>query len=136
MAFNSIAIIDLTQETLMEDNPADKGKIIITTEEELKAFDMVKGILLKANMDITNADYSDRVSYFGVYNRNINGWFVRFVLDQQPTLAMIRLEYTIAKEVPSDLKLQPLASKGITKIFIDSLNDMAKLEPFILKAFA
>jgi hypothetical protein len=131
----STAIIDLTQETLMEENPVDKGKLIVTTEEELKAFDMVKGLLLNDNKDITNVDYSDRVSYFGIYNRNINGWFVRFVLDQQPTLVMIRLEYTIAKEIPSDLKLQPLTSKGITKIFIESLNDMNKLEPFILKAF-
>ena len=60
---------------------------------------------------------------------------MRFILDQQPTLAMIRLEYTLAKEIPSDLKMQPLNSKGITKVFIDSLDDMDKLEPFILKAF-
>jgi len=91
--------------------------------------------LSKAHKDISSVDYKDTVSYFGIYNRNVNGWFVRFILDQQPILVMIRLEYTLAKEIPSDLKIQPLKSKGITKVFIDSLKDMDKLEPFILKAF-
>lgn len=129
------AITDLTQESLVDEANEEKSKVIITTDEELKAFEMTKELLLKAHKDISNIDYKDTVSYFGIYNRNVNGWFVRFVLDQQPTLAMIRLEYTLAKEISSDLKLQPLNSKGITKVFIDSLDDMDKLEPFILKAF-
>lgn len=129
------AITDLTQESLVDETNEEKAKIIVTTDEELKAFEMTKELLKKAHKDISNIDYKDTVSYFGIYNRNVNGWFVRFVLDQQPTLAMIRLEYTLAKEILSDLKLQPLNSKGITKVFIDSLDDMDKLEPFILKAF-
>ncbi len=129
------AITDLTQESLVDETNEEKLKVIITTDEELKAFEMTKELLAKAHKDISSVDYKDTVSYFGIYNRNVNGWFVRFVLDQQPTLAMIRLEYTLAKEIPSDLKLQPLNSKGITKVFIDSLDDMNKLEPFILKAF-
>lgn len=130
------AITDLTQETLInEESLSQKNKTIITTKEELSALELVKTILTKANKDISNINYKDTVSYFGIYNRNVNGWFVRFVLDQQPTLVMIRLEYSKAKEIPSDLKLQPLNSKGITKIFIESLKDIDKLEPFILKAF-
>lgn len=126
---------DLTQESLVDESSEEKAKIIVTTDEELRAFEMTKELLKKAHKDISNIDYKDTVSYFGIYNRNVNGWFVRFILDRQPTLAMVRLEYTIAKEISSNLKLQPLNSKGITKIFIDSLADMAKLEPFILKAF-
>ena len=129
------AITDLTQETITDEVIVKKEKGVITTEDELKAFEMVKDLLANADKDISDVDYKDTVSYFAMYKRNINGWFVRFVLDQQPTLVMIRLEYTIAKEIPSDLKLQPLNSKGITKVYIDSLNDMNKLEPFILKAF-
>lgn len=129
------AITDLTQESLVDESNEVKTKVIVTTDEELKAFEMTKELLKKAHKDISSVDYKDTVSYFGIYNRNVNGWFVRFVLDQQPTLAMIRLEYTLAKGIPSDLKLQPLNSKGITKVFIDSLDDMYKLEPFILKAF-
>lgn len=129
------AITDLTQETLVDESNEEKTKVIVTTDEELKAFEMTKELLKKAHKDISSVDYKDTVSYFGIYNRNVNGWFVRFVLDQQPILAMIRLEYTLAKEIPSDLKLQPLNSKGITKVYIDSLDDMDKLEPFVLKAF-
>lgn len=129
------AITDLTQETLVNDTNEENTKVIVTTEEELKAFELTKNILKKANKDISDVNYKDTVSYFGIHNRNVNGWFVRFILDQQPTLAMIRLEYTFAKEIPTDLKLQPLTSKRITKIFINSLDDIDKLEPFILKAF-
>ena len=129
------AITDLTQETVVDENTEEKSKNIITTQEELKAFEMVKSMLVQAGKDISSIDSKDTISYFGIHNRNVNGWFVRFILDQQPTLAMIRLEYTLAKEIPSDLKLQPLKSKGITKVFIDSIDDIKKLEPFILKAF-
>ena len=129
------AITDLTQEALVEEVVDEKGKMIVTTEKELKAFEMTKALLVKANKDISNVDYKDTVSYFGIYNHNVNGWFVRFVLDQQPTLAMIRLEYTLAKEIPTDLKMQPLASKGITKVFIESVEEVKKLEPFILRSF-
>ncbi len=129
------AITDITQETIVDETVAEKEKNIVTTEEELKVFDMVKDILVKNGKDISDIGYKDTVSYFAIYNRNVNGWFVRFVLDQEPTWGMIRLEYTLAKEIPSELKMQPLTSKGITKVFIDSADDVKKLEAFILKAF-
>lgn len=129
------AITDMTQETIIEESSTEKEKVIITTDEELKAYEMVKDILVNADKDISEIGYKDTVSYFGIYKRNVNGWFVRFILDQQPNQVLIRLEYTNAKEILSDLKIQPLNSKGITKVFINSLADMSKLEPFILKAF-
>ena len=88
------AITDLTQESMVDETNEEKAKIIVTTDEELKAFEMTKELLKKAHKNISNIDYKDTVSYFGIYNRNVNGWFVRFVLDQPPTLVMIRLEYT------------------------------------------
>ena len=128
------AISDITQENTI-DEEEEKEKCIITTDEEINAFEQVKAMLKKANKDITHIGYKDTVSYFGIYNRNVNGWFVRFILDSEPTLAMIRLEYSFAKEIPSDLKLQPLTSKGITKVFIKSIEDIQKLEDFIIKSF-
>lgn len=129
------AITDITQETIVDESVEEKAKKIITTDEELKAFDMVKNILAKAGKDISDIDYKDTVSYFAIYKRNINGWFVRFILDLQPTLAMLNIEYTLVKDIPTELKIQPLASKGITKVFINSTDDINKLEAFILKAF-
>lgn len=129
------AVSDFTQETVIDETVQENSKVIITTEDELNSFDMVKDILVKAGKDISDVGYKDTVSYFGIYNRNVNGWFVRFILDHQPTLAMIRLEYSSAKEIPSDLKIQPVNSKGFVNIFIDSVDDIKKLEPFILKAF-
>lgn len=92
-------------------------------------------MLLKAHKDISNVGYKDTVLYFGIYNRNVNGWFVRFMLDKQPAMAMIRLEYKFAKEIHSGLKIKPVNSKGVINAYFDSINDMDKLEPFILKAF-
>lgn len=129
------AVTDITQETIVDEITEDKSKTIITTDNELKAFDMVKDILSKAGKDISDIDYKDIMSYFAIYKRNINGWFVRFILDLQPTLAMLNIEYTLVKDIPTELKIQPLTSKGITKVFIDSVDDITKLEQFILKAF-
>lgn len=129
------AITDITQETIVEESIEEKAKTIITTDEELKAFDMVKAILTKAGKDISDIKHKDTKSYFAIYKRNINGWFVRFILDLQPTLAMLNIEYTLVKDIPTKLKIQPLTSKGITKVFIDSVDDIKNLEQFILKAF-
>lgn len=129
------AITDITQEAMVDDVVIDKKSEIVTTDEELKAVDMVKKILLKNGKDISEVDWKDTRSYIAIYNRNINGWFVRFALDQQPMWGMLGLEYTLIKDIPSDLKMQPLASKGITKFFIESLDDINKLEAFIIKAF-
>lgn len=129
------AITDITQEAIVDDTLIDKSTDIVTTEEELKAVDMIKKILLKNGKDISDVDWKDTKSYIALYNRNINGWFVRFVLDQQPMWGMLGLEYSLIKDIPSELKLQPLASKGITKFTLDSLEDIDKLEEFIIKAF-
>jgi len=129
------AITDITQEAIVDDTLIDKSTDIVTTEEELKAVAMIKKILLKNGKDISDVDWKDTKSYIALYNRNINGWFVRFVLDQQPMWGMLGLEYSLIKDIPSELKLQPLASKGITKFTLDSLEDINKLEEFIIKAF-
>ena len=41
------AITDLTQESLVDEANEEKSKVIITTDEELKAFEMTKELLLK-----------------------------------------------------------------------------------------
>ena len=129
------AVTDITQENIVDELIEVKSKSIFTTNNELKAFEIVKSILSNANKDTSDVDYKDTKSYFAIYKRNINGWFVRFILDLQPTLAMLNIEYALVKDIPTELKIKPLTSKGITKVFIDSVDDIKKLESFILKAF-
>lgn len=129
------AVTDITQETNVDEATDETTKAIITTDDELKSFGIVKTMLSKAGKDISDIDYKDTRSYFAIYNRNINGWFVRFILDRQPTLAMLNIEYTLVKDIPTELKIQPMTGKGMTKVFIDSVDDIIKLETFILKAF-
>ncbi len=129
------AITDITQESIVDEQVTEKNKNIITTDEELQAYEAIKHMLIKAGKDISDVDYKDTESYFAIYNRNVNGWFVRFILNRQPTLAMIRLEYSLAKEIPTDLKIQHQKTKKFINVYFDSIKDIDRLEPFILKAF-
>ena len=60
-------------------NKVQKG--IITTENELKGFNIVKDILEKNNRDISEINYKDTTNYFSVYLRNTTRWIIRFNLD-------------------------------------------------------
>ncbi len=130
-------ITELSQELMSGDETDTTGRTrtIITTEDELKAFDYVKTILKDAHKDISNLSYKDTVSYFGVFNNNINGWFVRFILDKDPMIVMVNMPYSMLQSYHLEFKLQSLNSKGITNIFINNIDDIQKLKDIIVEAF-
>jgi hypothetical protein len=130
-------ITELSQELMTGDEAetTHHTKSIITTEDELKAYDQIKAILVDAQKDISNLSYKDTVSYFGIFNNNINGWFVRFIIDKDPMIVMVNMPYSILHSYHIEFKMQSLNSKGITKIFINNIDDIQNLKDIIVKAF-
>lgn len=93
--------------TLSEDNEdEDNDNTIVTTEEELESFYIVKTIL-RENIDTSKLVYKDTASYFGIlFENNVRKWICRFKLTPNVKVLML----------PSD--------NGIEKINLESLDNL------------
>lgn len=72
----------LPKEEEEEEEPILEGKRIVTTEEELEGFSIIKAILHEYVKDINKITYKDTISYFGVlYDNNTRKWICRLFFD-------------------------------------------------------
>ncbi len=111
-------------------------KDIITTEDELKCFEMVKKYLLDAGKNINEVSYKDTASYFGILNKNIFNWFVRINLNSQNKFIITRLTVDKVIQLASGFKVEP-APKGLgeSRIYINGADDLNKLDKLIVECF-
>lgn len=102
-----------TTNTIEED---EKERKIITTEEELESFFIVKS-LLRETIDISNVVYKDTESYFGIlYENNVRKWICRFKLTP-------------------NVKVLMLPNEGnVKKINLESLNDIYNYKDEIIES--
>ncbi|MGV1103808.1 type I restriction endonuclease [Clostridium perfringens] len=115
-------------------NKVQKG--IITTENELKGFNIVKDILEKNNRDISEINYKDTTNYFSVYLRNTTRWIIRFNLDASKKNVMTKLPVEYAKNICSNKEIEQ-APKGIgeSRVYINSIDELYDLEKYLVDAY-
>jgi len=118
------------------DEPAVK-KQIKTTEDELKGFEIVKSILLNSSRDVSGLQYNDTLAYFGMHIRNTFYWFIRTRVEGENKYLIIRLPLETARPLAGDYKLEsaPKGHGDSTRIYIENLDDLQKLDKLIIKAF-
>lgn len=100
---------DDTEESVekIEETTPEPVKKIITTEEEIQAFYIVRGILAGA-VDINNVAYRDTESYFGIlYQDNNRKPICRLNFDRKQKQILI-----------------PDENKNFTRYYIESMNDL------------
>lgn len=118
-----------------EDEPI-KRKSVVTTQDELQAFELIKNILIKNNRSVDNLNYKDTTSYFSLYMNTLNRWLIRINLDANNKNIMTKLSLdevtNLAHEFNTDV-----APKGIaeSRIYINSITDLNKLESVILACY-
>ena len=115
-------------------NKVHKG--IITTENELKGFNIVKDILEKNNRDISEINYKDTTNYFSVYLRNTTRWIIRFNLDASKKNVMTKLPVEYAKNICPNKEIEQ-APKGIgeSRVYINSIDELYDLEKYLVDAY-
>lgn len=115
-------------------NKVQKG--IITTENELKGFNIVKDILEKNNRDISEINYKDTTNYFSVYLRNTTRWIIRFNLDASKKNVMTKLPVEYAKNICLNKEIEQ-APKGIgeSRVYINSIDELYDLEKYLVDAY-
>lgn len=105
---------DEEPEEIVEEIPVSK---IITTEDEIQAFLIIKGILV-GTVDINDIVYRDTESYFGVlYKNNNRKPICRLKLDQKNKHIMI-----------------PDENKNFTRYSIESLNDIYNYKDLLINS--
>lgn len=111
-------------------------KGIITTEDELKGFEIVKKILEKNNRDISEVHYRDTTNYFSIYLKNTTKWIIRFNFDAGKKNVMTKLTVESAKGscLGFDVEQAP-RSVGESRVYINSVQDIERLEKYIIDAY-
>lgn len=124
-----------TTENEKEINELEK-KGIVTTEDELKGFEIVKDILKRNGRDISELNYKDTTTYFSIYLRNTKGWIVRINLDAGKKNIMTKLSVGNAiQNCPGYIVEQAPKSIGESRVYIESIDDIENLEKYILDAY-
>lgn len=138
----------VTEEQFSLGQPSDEAQIAkqtisqgnekkaVTTEEELASFELIKAILKRHGKDVSTVDAKDRLSYFAVYVRNMNHWFIRLSLHGTHKSLVTRLPLEKVQPLIHDLKAEP-APKGMgeSRIYINSVSDLEELEGLITASF-
>jgi hypothetical protein len=109
---------------------------IVTTEEELQSFEIIKKILNENGRDVENLKYKDTLNYFNVMNRVITKWFIRVNLDQTVKYIYTRLEPELVKELcPGFEVVEGIKSTCNSRVIIQDINDLLKMEKLIVACF-
>ena len=127
----------VNDEEIIEDNIEESNKKgIVTTENELKGFEIVKSILQKNNRDISEVNYRDTTNYFSIYLKNTTKWIIRFNLDAGKKNVMTKLTLESAKESCPNYEVeQAPRSVGESRVYIKSIDDLHDLEKYIVDAY-
>lgn len=128
---------DIPQSAEASPPPSDiGGKSVITTEEELESFAMIKKILEKNGKDVSELGGKDTTIYYGIFVKSVFRWFIRLNLDSANKQVITKLRVEEAQQLAKGFMVDQ-APKGIgeSRVYIDSHNDLARLEPLILACF-
>ncbi len=115
-----------------------EGSKIITTEEELEAFEKIKAIAETSTNFKLEVKYRDTISYFGLNLGKTTWWFLRLYISAQKKSIVTRLFVDEAQSLAPDFEVQDLSSSlgdAASKVTISDMNDLDKLAPLVLRCY-
>lgn len=111
---------------------------IVTTAEEIEAFEKIKAITQTSRSYNFELKYKDTTSYFGINIGKSTWWFLRLYLSSQKKSFIARLSVDEAKSLAPNFEVQEVtASLGdaTSKVIISSVSDFEKLTSLILRCY-
>ncbi|MEH1907202.1 type I restriction endonuclease [Nostoc sp.] len=111
---------------------------VVTTAEEIEAFEKIKAITQTSMSYNFELQYKDTASYFGINLGKSTWWFLRLYLSSQKKSFITRLNVDEVKSLASNFEVQEItASLGDTasKVIISSVSDFDKLTSLILRCY-
>ncbi|MCC5614166.1 restriction endonuclease subunit R [Nostoc sp. CHAB 5836] len=111
---------------------------LVTTAEEIEAFEKIKAITQTSRSYNFELQYKDTASYFGINLGKPTWWFLRLYLSSQKKSFITRLSVDEVKTLASNFEVQEVtASLGdaASKVIISSISDFDKLTSLILSCY-
>ncbi|MEH2460782.1 MAG: type I restriction endonuclease [Nostoc sp.] len=111
---------------------------VVTTAEEIAAFEKIKAITQTSMSFNFELQYKDTASYFGINLGKSTWWFLRLYLSSQKKSFITRLSVDEVKSLALNFEVQEVtASLGDTasKVIISSVSDFDKLTSLILRCY-
>ncbi|MEH1817263.1 MAG: type I restriction endonuclease [Nostoc sp.] len=119
--------------------PDPQESKVVTTAEEIEAFEKIKAITQTSTSYNYQLQYKDTVSYFGI---NLVGkstwWFLRLYLSSQKKSFITRLSVDEVKSLASKFEVQEVSASlgdAASKVIISSVSDLDKLTSLILRCY-
>ena len=112
----------------------DESRGIVTTEDELKIFEIVKEICIKAGYDENKLIYKDTINYFNVSYDKPTKWFIRFFGDSKRKNIITQIPTKEVIELAPGLDIEDAPPVfGISRIYISDVDQLRELEKIILR---
>jgi predicted type IV restriction endonuclease len=111
---------------------------IVTTAEEIAAFEKIQAITQTSKSFNFEIKYKDTASYLGINLGKTTWWFLRLYLSSQKKSMITRLSGDEVKSLAPNFEIQEVtASLGdaASKVIISSVSDIDKLESLILRCY-
>jgi predicted type IV restriction endonuclease len=115
---------------------ATTGQVVVTTEEELHAFDLITSMLGAHVPEPSKLAYRDTTGYFAIQYGVSTRWFARFCFQRRDQKAvLLRLPVERVRELAPEFKVdEPNKNFGASRLFFDSLEDIDRLRPVFFAA--
>jgi predicted type IV restriction endonuclease len=129
---------EIESEEVVESQDSGEDSKIITTDEEIKAFEKIKAIISETESYKYEIQYKDTVSYFGINLGKATWWFLRLYLSSSKKTFIARLSIDEAKSLAPEFVIQEVPAsfgESASKVIISSLDDLDKLTPLIRKCY-
>ncbi|MEH2295686.1 type I restriction endonuclease [Nostoc sp.] len=126
---------EIEEEEKQQDSEESK---VVTTAEEIAAFEKIKAITQTSMSFNFELQYKDTASYFGINLGKSTWWFLRLYLSSQKKSFITRLSVDEVKSLASNFEVHEVtASLGDTasKVIISSVSDFDKLTSLILRCY-
>jgi hypothetical protein len=130
--------VEVEQEIEEDKQQESQESRIVTTAEEIAAFEKIKEITQTSKNYNFEVQYKDTASYFGINLGKTTWWFLRLYLSSQKKSLITRLSVNEVKSLAPNFEVQEVtASLGDTgsKVIIASVSDFDQLALLILRCY-
>lgn len=115
---------------------ADTKRQIVTTGDELKAFEMIKAILAEAGKEAGQIQYKDTTAYFSIFIKNPSNWIARINLDSAKKSITTNIPInTLQALVPGFEVGEGNKGIGVSRVYINSIDDILSLKQVVIESY-
>ncbi len=120
-----------------EPEPAAPRKGVVTTDEELAVYDVVKDICVSGTgCPPEELIYRDTTNYFNISHQRPKRWFVRFFGDSKRKNLVTMVPVEEARIMCPGFEVEEAPQVfGVSRVYVDSAGQISGLQKLILTAF-